>query len=248
MTRTRFFVILVALALACSAATAGSERTRLPNGEVVELMHPGVDGVSAPAVVEGTGVAPAYPDRADPFGEDSQVTIAVFVRDDGSVGHAEVLEARHPGMGFEESAITAVQQWHYHPAMAGDRAVHSYHVVRLNFRAPTLGPGANPGILPDVARMDGSQTILVRGENIVSPPLGPMASTLNRPASVSWPIDPVGGNGRTPTPINLNRPCMGGLCGSPTRSSQYWSVQPRGRSETPTPMPQVPSRGRTSKK
>lgn len=245
MSIRRYSVILVVVALAGAFALAGSETTRLPNGEILELMHPGVDGVVPPAIVEGTGVAPAYPDRADPFGEDSAVTVAVMVRDDGSVGHAEILSARHPGLGFEESALEAVLQWQYRPALAGEMPVHSYHVVRLNFRAPGVTRGANAGVLPNHAHRNETPTVLVRGQEVLSPSgamLGATASG-NRPASASWPITPTNPGSRTPTPINLNRPCMGGLCGSPTRANEFWSVQPGERSETPTPMPQVPTRG-----
>ena len=50
-----------------------------------------------------------------------------------SMGDVEVLRTNRPNMGFEESAIEAVKQWRYKPAMQGSRPVDVYFTVVVEF-------------------------------------------------------------------------------------------------------------------
>ena len=62
-----------------------------------------------------------------------RVILQAIILKDGTVGEVEVLNCNRPNMGFEESAIAAVQQWRYRPAMQGDRPVDVYFTVRVDF-------------------------------------------------------------------------------------------------------------------
>ena len=59
--------------------------------------------------------------------------LQAVIRKDGHVADAEVLQCTKPGMGFEESAIAAVQNWRYTPAKQGDRAVDVYFTIQVEF-------------------------------------------------------------------------------------------------------------------
>ena len=148
------FALILMTALA-APALAADEVIQLPDGEQMALMHPGVDGVSTPKAVRSSMVSPSYPQQALGLGTDSSVTLLVLVRENGRVAVAEVVQADHANVGFEEAAIGAVNGWQFQPAKLGKRAVNSYAMIKLNFRAPVSDPG--------MARGDSVSALLPKG-------------------------------------------------------------------------------------
>ena len=98
----------VMMALIVTAAFGASEPYRMPDGSTVEVMHPGVDGVTRPMARADATVVPAYPQLPQPLGEDSTVVMAVLVDKRGDAVTLEVLDSSHPGLGFEDSAAEAL--------------------------------------------------------------------------------------------------------------------------------------------
>jgi len=101
--------------------------------EQPETLFAGVGGVTNPRLIEGSKIAPAYPEMARLARVEGNVALQAVVREDGSVVEVEVLRCNRPKMGFEESAIAAVQQWRYEPATQGGRAVQVYFTVFVQF-------------------------------------------------------------------------------------------------------------------
>lgn len=135
MRRTSFLVAaLLVVALPCLAS---GEMVRLPTGETLAVVHPAENGLTPARPLNHLNHPPGYPVSALGLGEDSRVLLSALVRGDGSVAKAEVLEAQHPGLGFEEAALTAVEGWTFRPATLGHRAVNSYAFLEIAFREPS---------------------------------------------------------------------------------------------------------------
>jgi len=64
---------------------------------------------------------------------EGRVILQAVIHKNGTVGETQVLHCSRPGVGFEESAIAAVQMWRYEPAKQGSRAVDVYFTVRVEF-------------------------------------------------------------------------------------------------------------------
>ena len=78
-------------------------------------------------------VRPVFPELARVARIEGRVVIQVLVSQDGAVTDLEVLECNRPGLGFEESALLAVEQWRYLPAMKDGEPVAVYFTVRVDF-------------------------------------------------------------------------------------------------------------------
>jgi len=100
-----------------------------PSGPVLA----GVNNVSNPILIESTKVDPEYPELARVARVDGQVILQAIVRKDGAVGDISVIRANRPNLGFEESAIAAVSQWRYEPALQNGRPVEVYFTVVVDF-------------------------------------------------------------------------------------------------------------------
>jgi len=100
-----------------------------PTGPLVA----GAGGVTKPIIIPESRVRPEYPELARVARIEGKVILQAIVLKDGTVGDIEVLSCNRPGMGFEETAQTALQQWRYRPAMQGDRPVDVYFTVVVDF-------------------------------------------------------------------------------------------------------------------
>ena len=81
-----------------------------------------------------TTATPAYPATAKWLGIKGHVKLEVVVRADGTVGsRPRVLSATPAGRGFEESAVAAVREWRFKPALRGGTPVESKTTVDLDF-------------------------------------------------------------------------------------------------------------------
>ncbi len=93
----------------------------------------GSGGVSLPEIIPESKLQPEYPELARQARLDGRVILQAIVLKNGSVGEVEVLSCTHEGIGFEEAAVDAVNQWRYKPAMQGDKPVDVYFTVRVEF-------------------------------------------------------------------------------------------------------------------
>jgi len=93
----------------------------------------GAEGVTLPVLIPESKIKPDYPELARVARIEGRVILQAIVLKDGSVGELEVLNCNRPGMGFEEAAVAAVEQWRYKPAMQRGKAVDVYFTVRVDF-------------------------------------------------------------------------------------------------------------------
>lgn len=91
----------------------------------------GVGGITLPTLIEK--VSPEYPEMARKARLESKVFLKAVILANGTVGEIELLRCDCPCMGFEEAAITAVEQWTYEPAMLNGRPVDVYFTVIVEF-------------------------------------------------------------------------------------------------------------------
>ncbi len=114
--------IVVSLGIGCALAVAGP----------AAINHN--EGVTAPVLVAGSGVAPEYPPAAFDARIEGIVTSAALVLTDGSVGLVEPLDSSRPNLGFEKAVEAAVRQWRFEPAQKDGQAVDAFAVVTFQFR------------------------------------------------------------------------------------------------------------------
>ena len=79
-------------------------------------------------------VAPRYPRHLRHAGVTGRVSLAVTVRDEGSVGAVRLTEVVPRGRGFESAAIAAVQHWVYRPATRRGMPVAAEIPVVVEFK------------------------------------------------------------------------------------------------------------------
>lgn len=79
-----------------------------------------------------TRVDPLYPEALHRARKSGLVLIQAIVNTDGSVGPASVV--RHSDPEFDESALSAVRQWHYQPAVLDGAPVRVYLTMVVSFR------------------------------------------------------------------------------------------------------------------
>lgn len=97
-----------------------------------------VAGVTLAEVKPGSQVTPYYPATARVSSADASVVLAVQVHADGRVGEVELVEVSAPELGFEMSAMDAVKQWRFLPALKDGEAIETLTLVRLSFTPPTM--------------------------------------------------------------------------------------------------------------
>lgn len=89
------------------------------------------DGVTPPELLSKT--QPAYPDSARAAGRQDKVIVTAIIQADGAVGEVSILKhAVDPA--FDESAMAAVKQWRYRPAMKDGKPVEVVFQVVIDFR------------------------------------------------------------------------------------------------------------------
>jgi TonB family protein len=122
---------------------------RLEENQTLGAVFPrlaGVGGVTNPERLAGWCLAPVYPELARKARIDGKVFLQVVVEADGSVSQATLLRCNRPGVGFEDSAITAVEQWRYRPSVLDNEPVPVFATVIVDFTVPeTDGPPDNAG-------------------------------------------------------------------------------------------------------
>jgi protein TonB len=93
----------------------------------------GVNNVSNPILIDETKIDPEYPELARVARVDGQVILQAIVRKDGTVGDVSVIRVNRPNLGFEDTAIAAVLQWRYEPALQNGKPVEVYFTVVVDF-------------------------------------------------------------------------------------------------------------------
>jgi protein TonB len=93
----------------------------------------GVGDVTNPVLIPESKIEPEYPELARVARLEGNVILQAVIHKDGSVGEVEVLRSNRPNMGFEDSAIAAVRQWRYEPALQNGRPVEVYFTVIVEF-------------------------------------------------------------------------------------------------------------------
>jgi protein TonB len=87
------------------------------------MADPAGGPVAPPERIESSYVSPVYPDAARMARVEGEVRVLASISTDGIVCRTEIAESDNPGWGFEESAIEAIEQWEYLPAMQGGKPV-----------------------------------------------------------------------------------------------------------------------------
>jgi TonB family protein len=90
------------------------------------------DRALPPRIIESTP-AP-YPESARVRGVEGSVALMVLVRRDGSVGAASVSRGLEPSL--DESALRAVKEWKFLPAVRNGKTVEVVLEVEVEFRNP----------------------------------------------------------------------------------------------------------------
>lgn len=94
-----------------------------------EAFTPGEE-IQRPKLV--TRVDPRYPEALHRDKKSGMVVIQAIVNADGSVGLATVV--RHSDPEFDESALEAVRQWRYEPAVLKGKPAPVYLTITVSFR------------------------------------------------------------------------------------------------------------------
>ena len=98
-----------------------------------EPLLAGVGGATFPVRIEESYVKPDYPELARIARIEGNVVLQAVIDCHGTVDDVEVLRCTRPAFGFEEAAITAVQQWRYEPATQDGRPVSVYFTILVDF-------------------------------------------------------------------------------------------------------------------
>ncbi len=105
-----------------------------PAPTVVGPVYAGVGGVTDPVRIKETYVQPLYPELARQTRIEANVVLRAVILKNGSVGKIEILQCNRPHLGFEDSAVKAVEQWRYEPARMNGKPVDAYFTVFVEFR------------------------------------------------------------------------------------------------------------------
>ena len=93
----------------------------------------GEEGVTLPVIIPETKVQAAYPEAARKSKIEGRVILQAVVKKEGTVGNIIILRTPGNNLGFEESAIAAVQQWRFKPALKNGKPVDVYFTVEISF-------------------------------------------------------------------------------------------------------------------
>ncbi len=99
-----------------------------PTGPLI----PGVGGVTHPKKI--VDVLPEYPELARKARIQGNVTLTAIIGKDGVPRDIQVVQSNRPGLGFEEAAIAAVQQWRYEPALQNGKPVEVFITIDVEFK------------------------------------------------------------------------------------------------------------------
>ena len=132
MSRTRRILALAAIIFLLPLAgrwarDAFPSRLQAAQGAVHKV---GVDGVKAPRLLNK--VEPAYTDEASEAKLEGTVLLTIEVHPDGRAYNIEV--KRGIGMGLDEQAIAAVEQWTFEPGTKDGKPVIVGASVEINFK------------------------------------------------------------------------------------------------------------------
>jgi len=89
------------------------------------------DDMTMPQIV--TKVEPMYPHDARDARIGGKVILQAVIRDDGTVGDVQILSIDGPS-SLGDSAVAAVKQWTYRPAIKGGRKVSVYTTMKVDYR------------------------------------------------------------------------------------------------------------------
>ena len=99
-----------------------------------EPLRPGIGNVTMPELIESSKVVPVYPEIARVSRVEGRVILQAVIHEDGTVAELEVLRVSPDNFGFAESAVDAVEQWRYKPALQNGTPVDVYMTVVVEFR------------------------------------------------------------------------------------------------------------------
>lgn len=98
-------------------------------------MIAGTNDVGNPTLVMESKVSPVYPEHARADKAEGSVILQAVISREGIVTQVELLRASQPDYpGFEESAIEAVSQWRYEPALKDGEPVDVYFTIFVEFK------------------------------------------------------------------------------------------------------------------
>ena len=103
------------------------------NDEMNGPFGPSTPGLVPPRIIPSSRALPQYPPAARRAGLLGTVILMVVIEEDGQVGEIQVLRSPDQRWGFDLSAIDAVKQWRYEPALMNGRAVAAYITVMVEF-------------------------------------------------------------------------------------------------------------------
>jgi TonB family protein len=99
------------------------------NPDESDVMHVG-NGVTAPSLI--SKVEPEYNEQARAAKYQGSVLLSIVVGTDGRATDFKVIKSL--GMGLDENAIAAVQQWRFNPGMKAGVPVKVQAQIEVNFR------------------------------------------------------------------------------------------------------------------
>jgi TonB family protein len=109
------------------ALPAPVARRPLPPGEVIDRVG---DGVTQPSVIFHKN--PEYTEEARQAKYSGSVLLSLVVDKDGFARDIHVIRAL--GMGLDEKAIQALQQWRFKPGMKDGQPVNVRATIEINFK------------------------------------------------------------------------------------------------------------------
>ncbi len=93
----------------------------------------GITGVSIPADYAGTNQKPVYPLLSRKLAEQGTVVLRIQVKEDGSPGDVRIQQSSGYPL-LDESALSAVRQWRFHPASINHRPVTEWYQIAIPFK------------------------------------------------------------------------------------------------------------------
>ena len=115
----------------------------LDTGEEPPPRVAGFGGVSLPAVVEESRVEPFRSLRAREERVAGTVTLEIVVKKDGTVSNVVVLSAIPDGYDFDVSALEAVREWLFEPALFEGQAIDSVLNLTLEIKQDPPTPSTD---------------------------------------------------------------------------------------------------------
>lgn len=91
------------------------------------------EGLTKPVVIEETRVMPIYPEMARREHFSGKVVIEAVIRTDGVPDALTVLEMPEGGEHLAGSAVEAISQWRYEPAVLKGRPVPVYFTIKVQY-------------------------------------------------------------------------------------------------------------------